>query len=121
MSIEAFFDHTCDIYHIQSVGASPGYGLPASPSFSYPDSPDISGLSCHFGVHSASISLNQTDPMNLMNAHIKLGLPKGTDIRVNDKIVWCETGYEYTAEMPRNIRGHHKYVYIKRIDPQMPI
>ena len=121
MSIEAFFDHTCDIYHIVESAFTPGYGLPSSPSFSYPSEPDIAGLSCHFGVHSASVSINQTEPADLMNARIKLALPRGTDIRLNDKIVWPETGYVYTAEQPRNIRGHHKYVYIKKLTNQEPL
>lgn len=121
MSLEAFFDHTCDIYHITNTPQSPGYGLPASPSFSYPAEADIKGLRCHFGVKSASVTVTQTEPANMMDAKIKLTLPAGTDIRLNDKIVWPETGYEYTAEQPRNIRGHHMFVYIKRIDPQRPL
>ena len=42
----------------------------------------------------------------------------GTDIRINDKVVDCETGLEYTAERPRNIRDHHIFVYIKRTKEQ---
>lgn len=113
MSLEALLDHTCDIYHIVEGEKSPGYGLPASPSFSYPAEPDISGQSCHFGVRSQSVTVTQTTPANIMDAKIKLTLPTGTDIRLNDKIVDCATGLEYTAEQPRNIRGHHLFVYIK--------
>ena len=39
MSLEALLNHTCDIYHIQKEGKSPGFGLAASPSFSYPEEP----------------------------------------------------------------------------------
>lgn len=118
MSLEDFFDHKCDIYHIQEGQASPGYGLAASPSFSYPAEPDIKELDCHFGVRSQSVTVTQTAPANLMDAKIKLTLPVGTDVRLNDKIVNCATGFEYTAELPLNIRGHHIFVYIKRTGGQ---
>lgn len=116
-----FFDHTCDIYHLQSEGASPGFNLPASPSFSYPSEPNESAVRCHFGVKSASVTVTQTEPANMLDAKIKLTLPVETDIRLNDKIVWPETGFIFTAELPRNIRGHHKFVYVKRVDAQRPL
>lgn len=119
--IEDFLDHTCNIYHLQKGRDSPGYNLPESSSFSYSDAPDIAGQMCHFGVRSQSVSITQSEPMNIMEARIKLTLPIGTDIRINDKIVDCTTGMEYTAEQPRNIRNHHMFVYIKRIEVQKPL
>lgn len=118
MSLESLLNHTCDIYHIQKEGKSPGFGLTASPSFSYPAEPDISGQTCHFGVKSMSVTVTQTEPANLLDAKIKLTLPLGTDVRLNDKIVDCATKLEYTAEQPVNIRGHHLFVYIKRKEAQ---
>lgn len=118
MSLENLLNHTCDIYHISEGEKSPGYGLPTSPSFSYPEKPDISGQTCHFGVRSASITVTQTAPANLMDAKIKLTLPIGTDVRLNDKVVDCATGQEYTAEQPINVRNHHLFVYIKKIDEE---
>lgn len=118
MSLETLLDHTCDIYHILEEERSPGYSLPGSHAFSYPTEPDISGQSCHFGVKSQSVTVTQTAPANIMDAKIKLTLPKGTDVRLNDKIVDCDTGLEYTAEQPRNIRGHHLFVYIKMVGEQ---
>lgn len=118
MSIEQLLDHACDIYHIIEAEASPGYNLPASPSFSYPTEPDISGQKCHFGVRFQNMTVVQTAPANLLDARIKLTLPAGTDIRLNDKIVDCDTGLEYTAEQPRSIRGHHIFVYVKRTGEQ---
>lgn len=114
MSLEALLNHTCDIYHITEATVSPGFNLPTSPEFRYPDEPDISGQICHFGIRSAAISIGQAEPMNLMDAKIKLTLPLGTDIRLNDKIVDCNTGLEYTAERPVNVRNHHLFVYIKK-------
>lgn len=121
MSLEALLDHTCDIYHIQKEGKSPGYGLAASPSFDYPEEPDIEGQACHFGVSTRNISITQTAPANLMDAKIKLTLPIGTDVRLNDKIVNCETKLEYTAEQPVNVRDHHIFVFIKREGAQQPL
>lgn len=118
MSLENLLNHSCNIYHIQEGQTSPGYGLAAPPSFSYPEEPDISGQECHFGVKSQSVTVTQTAPANLMDAKIKLTLPIGTDVRLNDKIVDCATGLEYTAEQPVNIRGHHLFVYIKMIGGQ---
>lgn len=116
--ISDFFNHTCDIYHIIEGERSPGYNLPASPSFSYPNEPDIPGQTCHFGVKSATVTVIQTAPANLMDAKIKLTLPIGTDVRLNDKIVDCTTGLEYTAEQPVNVRDHHLFAYIKRKNGQ---
>lgn len=115
MSLESLLNHKCDIYHVREGERSPGYGLPASPSFSYPEEPDITEQECHFGVRSASITVTQTAPANVMDAKIKLTLPIGTDVRLNDKIVDCTTGLEYTAEQPINVRGHHLFAYIKKI------
>lgn len=116
-----FFDHTCDIFHLQSAPASPGYGLPESPAFSYPDEADEKSVRCHFGVKSAAVTVTQMEPANMLDAKLKLTFPVSTDIRLNDKIVWADTGFVFTAEVPRNIRGHHKFVYVKRIDAQRPL
>lgn len=121
MSIEGFFDHTCDIYHVKSEDSSPGYGLPSSPVFSYGEEPDEPAVPCHFAVKAATVTTTQTEPAKMLDAKIKLGLPAGTDIRLNDKIVWLENGTEYIAELPRDIRGHHKFVYVKREDAQRPL
>lgn len=114
MSLEALLNHTCDIYHIKKGGKSPGYGLAASPSFDYPEEPDIKGQTCHFSVKTHNATITQTAPANLLESKIKLTLPIGTDVRLNDKIVECATGLEYTAEQPVNVRDHHIFVYIKR-------
>lgn len=121
MSLEALLNHTCDIYHVKKEGKSPGYGLAASPSFSYPQEPDIAGQACHFGIESRHVTVTQTAPANLMDAKIKLTLPVGTDVRLNDKIVDCASGLAYTAEQPVNVRDHHLFVYIKREEVQKPL
>lgn len=118
MSLEKLLDHTCDIYHVVKGTGSPGYNLPSSPTHTYPKDPDLSNVSCHFGVDAQNVTITQTQPANLMEAKTKLTLPIGTDIRLNDKIIDNGSGLEYTAEVPRNIRGHHKFVYLKRTTAQ---
>jgi hypothetical protein len=121
MSFETMLNHKCDVYHIHRADASPGYNLPSSPSFSYPDDPDLVGLTCHFGVKSGTQVVVQHEPQANYEAKVKLTVPLGTDIRLNDKIVNTETGYEYTAEVPVRIRQHHMFVMIRRTDAQEPL
>lgn len=115
--IEDFFDHKCNIFHVVKGTGSPGFGLPGSPTFEYSPVPDIAEQDCHFGVRNGTLNTAQQQPQNDLNARLKLTLPAGTDIRMNDKVVDCKTGLSYTAEVPRDIRGHHTIVYIKREGP----
>ena len=118
MSLGNFLDHKCDIYHLKKFKSTVGYGLSDTVSFDYGDVPDLNNVICNFGVESLDSSVEQKNPQNILTERIKLTLPIGTDIRINDKVVDCETGLEYTAERPRNIRGHHIFVYIKRTKEQ---
>ena len=77
-----------------------------------------SGQLCHFGVKSGSITIVQTVPANMMDAKTKLTLPIGTGVRIHDKIVDLATGIEYTAEQPVNVRNHHIFVHIKKVEDQ---
>lgn len=116
MGFSDFLKHSCDIYHIQKADVSPGFDLPPSPTFSYPGEPDLKSVPCHF--HTGGTTITQTAPQAKYSASIKLALPAGTDIRINDKIVDCDSGYEYTAEIPRDIRGHHITVMVHRTAQQ---
>lgn len=118
MAIEDLLDHKCDIYHLKGSDNSVGYGLPDSQLFAYPEKPDEEAVPCHFGIESLDAGTEQKNPQNILREKVKLTLPSGTDIRINDKIVECDTGLEYTAEKPRNIRDHHIFVYIKRTKEQ---
>lgn len=118
MAFENLLDHRCNIYHLKQTDNSVGYGLPDSQSFAYPETPDEKEVPCHFGIESLDAGTEQKNPQNILHERIKLALPYGTDIRINDKIVECESGLEYTAEKPRNIRNHHIVVYIKRTKEQ---
>lgn len=118
MAFEDLLDHTCDIYHIRKEEKSPGFNLPSSPTFHYPDEPDHKEVKCHFGIGSESITLRQDKPATMMEAGTKLTLLVGTDIRLNDKVVNCKTGEEYSAEVPRTVRNHHIFVPIKKKEGQ---
>ncbi len=114
MSIEKLFDHKCDIYHLRKTESVMNYGLPSSESFDYTDAPDEKSVPCHFGIESLDTEVTQKNPQNILQERIKLALPYGTDIRINDRIIDCASGLEYTAERPRNIRNHHIFVYVSR-------
>lgn len=121
MSIEALLNHRCDIYHLTKTNKKVGYGLPETAEFTYPSEPDIKDVDCHFCVTSNGLSLDKAPAYNAVSASVKLVLPNGTDIRVNDKVIDCDTGYEYTAEVPRNIRNHHIFVMLTRREEQKKI
>lgn len=121
MAFLGMLNHSCDIYHLKKESGSPGYGLPASPYYQsdlYPDVPDVSGVRCHFGVRSGTRAIVQLEPQVEFQASIKLTLPLDTDIRRGDKIVDCDTKYEYTAEVPVKVRDHHITVQLRRTGQQ---
>ena len=111
----------CDIYHLSSEQKSPQKGLPPTPVESYPDAPDVSSVKCHFNIGGSKWAFSQGEPMQNFEALIQLDLPPGTDVKPNDKIVDVATGYEYTAEAPRNLPdNHHIIVMVKRRREQKP-
>ncbi|MFR0871302.1 MAG: DUF3599 family protein [Oscillospiraceae bacterium] len=119
MAIEDFFDHRCSIYQKFSRRARARLRAPGS-QVQVPQTAGLEEVPCHFGVRSVH-PIAQQQPQNDMDSDIKLTLPAGTDIRLNDKIVSSETGLEYTAGQPRNIRGHHMTVKIYRTAQQRPL
>ena len=76
---------------------------------------------CHFGVKSGTRIIVQNEPQADYQAKIKLYLLFGSDVRLNDKIVDVDTGYEYTAELPINVREHHMFAMLQRTTVQKPI
>lgn len=121
MSLDALLNHKCNIYHLQSVEKQVGYGLPVTKEFKYSDEPDCTDVKCHFCTADTGLSLQTAHAYNAVSASVKLVLPVSTDVRINDKIVDTETGYEYTAEVPRNIRNHHIFVMLTRREEQKKI
>lgn len=116
MAWEDFFNHKCTIYHVLEEAKDLGYGITDEHAFSYPKEAEEkdTDIPCHFHVKSGTYQVVQEEPLNKYGARLKLSLPLGTDIRVNDKIVSGVTGYEYRAEIPRQIQNHHIIVYVNR-------
>lgn len=114
MSIDTLLNHTCDIYHITDDAKSLGYGLPDNPEYSYLVVPDEVAVPCHFGIRGSNLSIVQGEPAIELTAKVKLTFLPNVDIRLHDKIVDCKTKIEYTAEVPRDVRGDHKFVYLQR-------
>lgn len=112
MAFEDLLDHKCDIYHMVKGERDMGFAIKQG-KYSYPNVPDIENVQCHFNVN-ANATLTQTESANEFIYTGKLQLPAGTDIRVNDRVVDKDTGLEYTAEIPHNIRDHHMMVTIQR-------
>ena len=125
MSYSDFLDHTCDIYHLEKgENKGHGYGLNGEPSFDYPDDPDVSDVACHF--NSTSTTLNQNEPKNDLLIRTKINLPLGTDLRLLDKVIWKDTGLEYTViSPPRSVINQqgdgHDYAYVERKGVQTPL
>lgn len=115
MSIEEFFDHTCSIYHLEENSVKIAYGIKVSQEKVYEKDPET-GIPCHFYVKSDGTKLVQEDPYTAIEETIKLALPRGIDIRINDKVEWEGTGLYYRAGQPRDIRGHHISVMLYRFD-----
>ncbi|MCM1228034.1 MAG: YqbH/XkdH family protein [Clostridium sp.] len=105
MAFMDLLDHKCNIYHLVKTERSPGFGLSLSPSFCYPEIPDEKEVTCHFGVESLETSVEQKNPNNVLQEKIKLTLPLGTDIRINDKIIDCKSGLECIQPKDREIFG----------------
>lgn len=116
MAWEDFLDHKCTIFHLEKSSENLGYGITDENSFRYPESAEKkdTDIPCHFAVKSGNYTVRQEDPLNQYGARIKLSLPLGTDIRLNDKVVSSETGFSYIAELPRKVRNHHIIVYVHR-------
>lgn len=118
MAWEDMLNHKCDIYHIAKKEMNLGYGITDTEHFLYPAEPDLADVPCHFHIKTGNLQLVQTDPLDILQARIKISLPFGTDIRTNDKVVSHETGYAYMAEVPRVIHNnHHIIAYLKREKP----
>lgn len=121
MAIEDFFIHSCNIYHLkyEKDGIDLGYGI-KSDKYTYSNDADIKDVSCHFSYKTLEQFAHNT-PHPSFTGRVKLALPVGTDIRLNDKVVNNLTGLEYIAEMPHQIRKNHIIVYLMRTDEeQMP-
>ena len=60
------------------------------------------------------LQIVQGEPYSSLEGQVKLSLPIGTGIRKNDIVQSRETGLRYRADVPREIRGHHIIVTLRR-------
>ena len=112
-----FLNDRCDIYHLQTGEVSVGYGISAATaSHSYPDEPDLTDVPCHFNRHGIFEGLGESAPARMYYGATKVQFPKGTDVRVNDRIVDKVTGVQYTISIPYMVgRNHHIAAQVSRM------
>lgn len=113
-----FLNDRCDVYHLRREDMAPGYGVPAHAAASYPKEPDLTDVPCHFNRRGGFGHLTQGEPARAVYATIKINFPRGTDIRLNDRIVNNANGMTYTAGPPMEIRRHHIAVEVQAIGQQ---
>ena len=110
-----FFNHTCNIYHLEDETVNAGYGIQAADARVPEDGPAIEGVKCHFYIRQNSQVIVQHEPYSSIDGDVKLALPHGTDIRENDIVEDCGTGRRYRADIPKTIHNnHHIVVMLKR-------
>lgn len=115
-----FFNHKCDIYHLTSSNGDIGYGFEDQDvKYEYLNLPDIKKQRCHFHTKAFSMNMQQSEPFNTLTMARKLSFPIGTDIRINDKVVDCDSGIAYTAQLPTTIQNHHIVVTLTRTNEQV--
>lgn len=115
-----FFNHKCNIYHLTSFNVDIGYGFEEqNVKHEYLNTPDIEKQRCHFHTKSFSMNMQQSDPLNTLPMTRKISFPIGTDIRINDKVVDCDSGIAYTAQLPVKVQNHHIVVILTRTDSQV--
>lgn len=112
---EDFLDHTCNIYHMEVSPVNAGYGIQAADTRTE-GGEFLLGVPCHFYVRQNDfLRIVQNEPYSSVDGDIKLALPYGTDIRMNDTVEDCETLLRYRAGVPRTVHGgHHIIVTLRR-------
>lgn len=112
-----FMNHTCNIYHVGEETISAGYGIKDKKIAVHHTIPDEVGVSCHFHIKSVvgSLKVVQNEPYSSVEGQIKLSLPIGTDIRMDDIVEDCRNGLKYRVDVPKEVYGgHHIIVNIRR-------
>ena len=113
-----FLNHKCNIYHLEEDSVNIGYGIKAEKVRKPRTEPALENISCHFHTRSGnSIQLVQREPYSSIDGKIKLSLPMGTDIRLNDIVEDCRDGLKYRAGKPTEVHGgHHIVVMLERAE-----
>lgn len=111
---EDLLDHRCDIFHLVDSSSPGGYGIKVMAGRVPAGKAAEECVPCHFHVNGGAMQIVQGEPYSALQGQVKLSLPIGTDIRENDIVQSRETGLRYRADVPRNIRGHHITVTLRR-------
>ncbi|MCI9530297.1 MAG: DUF3599 family protein [Lachnospiraceae bacterium] len=111
---EDFLDHKCDIFHLVDSPTPGGYGIKAAARMVPTGKAAEEDVPCHFHTGGGSLQIVQGEPYSSLEGQVKLSLPIGTGIRKNDIVQSRETGLRYRADVPREIRGHHIIVTLRR-------
>lgn len=108
-SFERLLNHKCEIYHYGKKTDNKGYGITTKED-GYSKTPDLTNVKCH--LHAETTNVVQNEPHQDIIASRKVDFPIGTDIRLNDMVVY--NGLKYFAEVPNNVRNHHIVVVLQR-------
>jgi hypothetical protein len=111
-----FLDHTCNISHTEQTTTEGGYGIKARIHSRLADgsTPELVGIPCHFHSKTGNtVRVVQNEPFSSTDGEMKMSLPAGTDVRVNDIIEDCRNGLKYRAGVPSTVHGgHHIIVHL---------
>ena len=113
MSYLSMLTHKCDIYHLKLKKGTPLYGVPNKDmqrETYYGHTPDVSDQPCYIVEKSQTIA--QNGPNRVMVQNFLGHFPFATDMKINSKVVW--DGIELKAQMPKNIKNHHREVTLTR-------
>lgn len=114
MSYKKLLIHRCDIYRYEGQNVESNYGVPINQKNIYSKEPVASEVRCYFTKHIKNAFLSQGDPNNVVTDIMNVHFLKGTDIKMNDKIV--HEGIPYRVKPPKLIRNHHIEVEAERIE-----
>ena len=115
---EDFLDHKCNIYHLQDESVDIGYGIKAGNVRMPQTEPEEKDIPCHFHIKMNNyMQVVQKEPYTSVEGKVKLSLPPGTDIRMNDTVENCQDGLKYRAGKPMEVHGgHHIVVTMSRME-----
>lgn len=115
MSINNLFDHSCNIYHQIIQEKELEYGLKSSNVYTYENEVSEKYIPCHFkNINDQRIT--QKEAFYASYDDIKVILPFGTNVVLNDKIVNAQTNEQYIAGFPINYRNSHIIVRLRKIE-----
>lgn len=113
---EDFMNHRCNIYHLEDDTVNVGYGVKQRTVRKTGSIAATKEQPCHFHTKVGdTVRIVQNEPFSSVDGEIKLSLPAGVDIRMNDIVEDCSNGLRYRAGVPRAVHaGHHIIVGLNR-------